>query len=70
MDNCRILVDVDCSRYENDAFSLLDKSAEVNVVSDLKSSTVSAFDQLDYSFVIFRTLLINCYPFQDEFLAP
>lgn len=47
MDNCRILVDVDCSRFEDDAFSLLDKSAEVNVVRDLKSSTLSAFDKLD-----------------------
>lgn len=46
MNNCRILVDVDCSRFEDDAFSLLDKSAEVNVVRDLKSFTVvPRFDQ-------------------------
>lgn len=46
MDNFeRILVDVDCSRYEEDAFSLLDKSRDVNIVRDLRSSTVSAFDQ-------------------------
>ncbi|XP_053698257.1 uncharacterized protein LOC128745254 [Sabethes cyaneus] len=48
MNNCRILVDVDCSRYEDDAFSLLDKSAEVNVVKDLKSSTVATFDQTSF----------------------
>ncbi|XP_053678238.1 uncharacterized protein LOC128728634 [Anopheles nili] len=46
MDNFeRILVDVDCSRYEEDAFSLLDKSRDVNIVRDLRSSTVSVFDQ-------------------------
>ncbi|XP_052860765.1 uncharacterized protein LOC128267855 [Anopheles cruzii] len=49
MDNFEpILVDVDCSRYEEDAFSLLDKSREVNVVRDLRSSTVSAFDQTSF----------------------
>ncbi|XP_039446642.1 transcription factor E3-like [Culex pipiens pallens] len=49
MNNCRILVDVDCSRFEDDAFSLLDKSAEVNVVRDLKSSTVvPRFDQTSF----------------------
>uniref|UniRef100_A0A182M7U8 MiT/TFE transcription factors N-terminal domain-containing protein n=1 Tax=Anopheles culicifacies TaxID=139723 RepID=A0A182M7U8_9DIPT len=45
----RILVDVDCSRYEEDAFSLLDKSRDVNIVRDLRSSTVSAFDQTSFS---------------------
>uniref|UniRef100_A0A182PZZ8 MiT/TFE transcription factors N-terminal domain-containing protein n=1 Tax=Anopheles farauti TaxID=69004 RepID=A0A182PZZ8_9DIPT len=50
MDNFeRILVDVDCSRYEKDAFSLLDKSRDVNIVRDLRSSTVSAFDQTSFS---------------------
>ncbi|XP_052900604.1 uncharacterized protein LOC128306962 [Anopheles moucheti] len=44
----RILVDVDCSRYEEDAFSLLDKSRDVNIVRDLRSSTVSAFDQTSF----------------------
>uniref|UniRef100_A0A1Q3FJK4 Putative helix-loop-helix transcription factor n=1 Tax=Culex tarsalis TaxID=7177 RepID=A0A1Q3FJK4_CULTA len=49
MNNCRILVDVDCSRFEDDAFSLLDKSAEVNVVRDLKSATVvPRFDQTSF----------------------
>ncbi|XP_049286320.1 uncharacterized protein LOC125765338 [Anopheles funestus] len=49
MDNFeRILVDVDCSRYEEDAFSLLDKSRDVNIVRDLRSSTVSAFDQTSF----------------------
>ncbi|XP_058063531.1 uncharacterized protein LOC131213500 [Anopheles bellator] len=49
MDNFEpILVDVDCSRYEEDAFSLLDKSREVNVVRDLRSSTVSMFDQTSF----------------------
>ncbi|XP_062537337.1 uncharacterized protein LOC134205772 [Armigeres subalbatus] len=48
MNDCRILVDVDCSRFEDDAFSLLDKSAEVNVVRDLKSSTVATFDQTSF----------------------
>ncbi|XP_035784545.1 uncharacterized protein LOC118462711 [Anopheles albimanus] len=43
-----ILVDVDCSRYEEDAFSLLDKSRDVNVVRDLRSSTVAAFDQTSF----------------------
>ncbi|EAT39819.1 AAEL001338-PA [Aedes aegypti] len=48
MNDCRILVDVDCSRFEDDAFSLLDKSAEVNVVRDLKSSTVATFDRTSF----------------------
>ncbi|XP_055616014.1 transcription factor E3-like isoform X2 [Toxorhynchites rutilus septentrionalis] len=48
MNNCRILVDVDCSRFEDDAFSLLDQSRQINVVEDLKSSTVSAFDQTSF----------------------
>nr|XP_029736274.1 uncharacterized protein LOC109397642 [Aedes albopictus] len=48
MNDCRILVDVDCSRFEDDAFSLLDKSAEVNVVRDLKSSTVATFDKTSF----------------------
>ncbi|XP_058445223.1 uncharacterized protein LOC131426477 isoform X1 [Malaya genurostris] len=48
MNNCHILVDVDCSRYEDDAFSLLDKSADINVVKDLQSSTVATFDQTSF----------------------
>uniref|UniRef100_A0A182TUH3 MiT/TFE transcription factors N-terminal domain-containing protein n=1 Tax=Anopheles melas TaxID=34690 RepID=A0A182TUH3_9DIPT len=58
MDNFeRILVDVDCSRYEEDAFSLLDKSRDVNIVRDLRSSTVSAFDHFPQLNISSRTQL-------------
>ncbi|XP_055586929.1 uncharacterized protein LOC129739481 [Uranotaenia lowii] len=48
MNDCRILVDVDCSRFEDDAFSLLDKSADINIVEGLKSSTVTAIDKTSF----------------------